>query len=460
MRTYIHFIFVCISAIAYLCAPYSYSQTFSIFILLLYLSQWFIFYKKYVRVLGVFCFTNIYCFSFLICNFIYPIFVHPYFPLGFVVHNFNEDYILKGVSLAQLGSGCFLGGQDYYLSKKKMLSIDNLNIDIPSNKLFDNFSSLLLYGYTLLIFIVSSLDYNSYNAFLDNYLTLISIVLIFITISLLNRANKSYLKEDSALIFIKKNFLFFLGLLICMVGLIKIGDRGPIIQLGFIYLTIHTLFVNKLKLKQVLLLVFFGVLLMVFIRNTRIEGQHKISMEYRGAKYGVELPFVLDINTDLIGNARCMYLGLELVDSNGFLYGRSFIKPVLSPIPFLPTIVSLSLFNTSPAELSTGTILTKETEYMLGREIEGVGTNNIVDLYMNFGVVGVVVLMVSLGYFVGIVSIKKNYNFYYLLCYCILMSLSVYMPRSTIYEFVRPVAWGIVIIYLRNSSCNIVRSHQ
>ncbi len=104
------------------------------------------------------------------------------------------------------------------------------------------------------------------------------------------------------------------------------------------------------------------------------------------------------------------------------------------------------MFNVPPSELSTGTILTNETKDLMGRELEGVGTNNIVDIYMNIGVWGVCVLMGALGAFVGLLEVKKNDNFYYFFCYCIIISYAIYIPRSTIFDFLRTILWYFLFI--------------
>jgi hypothetical protein len=451
------FLFFYLSIFIYICAPTKFEHCYVLLVLILYCANCiYVFRQMYSRI-GLYNFSIIFCCSFFLCNFIYPVLVHPYYPIGLMVHDFDDSYICRGTALAQLGISSFLFVENRVLMKRYSLSKRKL---ILRNDCFDFFSLFLIWLYALFILSLSSISYNSYNEILGSSLTLVSFVHILVVITMVYRLSLYSGKRYKVWHILKKEWLFGLGLLVAVLGLMEVGDRGPIIQLFFAIFTAYYFFIGHVSLKHLCIVMIVGLLGMVYIRNNRIDGQYQTAMEYREQKYNTTLPFYIEVFTDLIGNARCMYVGLEYVDKEDFLYGKSFIKPVLSPIPFLPTVATQSLFNVPPSELSTGTILTNETKDLMGRELEGVGTNNIVDIYMNIGVWGVCVLMGALGAFVGLLEVKKNDNFYYFFCYCIIISYAIYIPRSTIFDFLRTILWGVLLIYIRNLFPNRFKHYE
>ena len=374
-----------------------------------------------------------------------------------MVHDFDDSYICQGTALAQLGISSFLFAGNRVLMKQYSLSRRKL---ILRNDCFDFFTLFLIWLYALVILSLSDFNYDSYNEILGSSLTLVSFVHVLVVITMIYRLSLYRGKRYPVWYILKKEWLFGLGLLVAVLGLMKIGDRGPIIQLFLAIFTAYYFLIGRVSLKHMCIVVIIGLVSMVYIRDNRIDGQYQRAMEYREQKYDATLPFYIEALTDLISNARCMYVGLEYVDKEGFLYGKSFVKPVLSPIPFLPTVATQFFFDVAPSELSTGTILTNETEDLMGRELEGVGTNNVVDIYMNIGVLGVCVLMGIFGAFVSYLEVKKNDNFYYFFCYCIIMSFAIYIPRSTIFDFLRPILWGTLLIYIRNLFPNRFKHYE
>ncbi|WP_300693447.1 hypothetical protein [uncultured Bacteroides sp.] len=447
-----------LSFFLYVCAPVKFNISFSLLILLLYCINCLFFFKKNYSNLGYYNFSLMFCISFLLCNFVYPVFVHPYFPIGLMVHDFDDSYICRGAALAQLGISSFLFVENRVLMKCPF--VKEKKKTILRNDVFDILTLSLIWIYALFVFFLSGISYNLYNEILDSSLTLISLVHILTIVTIIYRCSLYRNKRYSLFCIFKREWLLLTGLFVAFVGLTRIGDRGPILQLSFAIFTSYYFLVGRVSLKRLLIVLIVGLLGMIYIRNNRIDGQYQAAMEYREQKYGTTLPFYIEIFTDLIGNARCMYTGLEYVDKYGYLNGKSFIKPMLAPVPFLPTLATQSLFNVVPSQLSTGTILTYETEVLMGRNLEGVGTNNVVDIYMNAGLGGVCLLMGLFGGLIGVLETRKGNNVYFLFCYCILMSIAIYIPRSTIFDFFRTVLWGVFILYIRNRFPNKFKCYE
>jgi oligosaccharide repeat unit polymerase len=156
----------------------------------------------------------------------------------------------------------------------------------------------------------------------------------------------------------------------------------------------------------------------------------------------MQLNSFYDIGMDLIVNNRNLYTGYEYVEKNGISYGKSMYHQIFSPVPKLPSLFTQLVYNADPVDLSTARILTNEYNAHYG-----LGTNMVIDLYMNFGVTGVIFFMFLLGIIATKFQREAYYsdNFNYMIAYVFLVALAIYLPRSTIFDPLRPIIWAILL---------------
>jgi len=77
----------------------------------------------------------------------------------------------------------------------------------------------------------------------------------------------------------------------------------------------------------------------------------------------------------------------------------------------------------------------------------GLGTNLIIDIYMQFDIIGVIALMFGLGYFVTKLDLNIKNKLFNTICYIFIFSFSVYMTRSSLFDSVRYISWVAVIYF-------------
>ena len=452
------------SLILYCFAPavYSYSYCLILFIFFLITSIWFL---RNTFDGNYFNFHFLFLFSFFFVNFVYPIFLYPHNKNYFSVYklNFDESIITKATALALLGiSSYFLGAT---LVKNKSTSYDK-KIDIQLPKSIILILTILSFFFFILVLINSwrGIILGEFGSTGKENQYLLALFQISFETALILEMYVSREKYNGKLKYFILNFnkaLLFIGILFAFL-FIRVGDRGPVIQLFLIFLTLYSIFVTRISFKKFLIIVFSGMLILTFIsyaRTRNVEVLHrKNSMSdfiERGEKR-MNLNSFFDLGMDLIVTNRNLYVGMKYANDHGLSYGKNMVHYIFAAIPRLPVIMTKLLFNKTPTELSSGYIITKES---LGpKATYGLGTNIIADLYMNFGSLGVIVFMVFLGYFVRKVqnySRKKN-GILYLLTYLLMISFSIYLPRAPIFTPLRFILWSVILYLMTKTIVRLI----
>lgn len=433
-----------ISIILYVFAPDKYSQSYCLLLFFIYLASSFLVLKSSIINKNYFNFHILFIISFLFVNFIYPIFIYPISPFYFPVYRFkfNHDIITKATALALIGSSSY--GLGVLLQSKRS---DHIRPAIETNfKTIQLLLNCLLYLFFISLFLFGGLDlikahFRSTAKIPPGLLLLfqvllgLSVIIAFYSksfkgtvIDFINKYNKPVI-----LVFILFTVLFILS-----------GDRGPAIQIVLIFIVAFTLFVRPISLKSLIVIVVSGMIFLTFIsyaRNQSSKNPSETGINIRKGLSNIRFDAFYDIGMDLIINNRNLYTGYEYVKKNGINYGKSMSYQIFAPFPMLPRLYAHIIFNSKPDDLATARILTRDS-----RAHYGLGTNIIGDLYMNFGLAGVMVFMFLLGNIVTILHRKAHTNnIYYIIAYTFMASLSVYMPRSTIMDPYRPIVWAIII---------------
>ena len=148
-----------------------------------------------------------------------------------------------------------------------------------------------------------------------------------------------------------------------------------------------------------------------------------------------------EFGMDLIINARNLYVGIEYAENEEFLYGKSYFPYLFILIPGLPTYMTKATFNIEPEHIATSGIITDYSNAGWG-----IGTNAIADVYMNFGLPGVVFLFFIFGML--IVWLEKQNGVYSLIAYLLIFALAIYYPRASIFEQSALVIRALLIAFI------------
>lgn len=436
-----------IAVLSYFFAPIHYSNHFCIFLMIVYLVTSLFTIRFTLLDRNYFNFHVFFLISFFFVNFVYPVFIYPVNPLHFSVYKyaFNHDIISRATAMALLGACSYNFGAILGFTKKAgntMVSDTNYNT--------------LLFLLTNLVYVISAVvlifagaamlkgNFGSSSTIPAGLLVIfeVSIGLAVILVVIKRTGHQSLMtyiwKFNKPILFLLAGFILLF---------IYTGDRGPVLQVLLISIGGYSLFINPIKLKTFVIGTLLAMLIFTFIsyaRSPDVTSKHQEGISRfiaRGSK-NIKLESFFDLGMDLIINNRNLYVGIDYAEKHGFTYGKSMFYNLFAPVPYLPTLMTKTLFNSLPSDLTSATIITKEAKLSWG-----LGTNVIADLYMAFGIPAVILFMFLLGKLVTRFQLMafSGKNPYSIITYLFLVGFSVYLPRTSVLEPLRHIIWALLL---------------
>ncbi|MCO5279271.1 MAG: oligosaccharide repeat unit polymerase [Saprospiraceae bacterium] len=231
---------------------------------------------------------------------------------------------------------------------------------------------------------------------------------------------------------------------------LMIGDRGgPIALISTIIILMGEL-IKPLKLWFSILILFIGAMIMTLIGLGRIDksGNSIISSGYTNLQEENQYPSYYIPTFELAKSNRIVFYSLETVpEQHDYFYGKLWISRLLSPIPFLQTFY-LQLTNEKKYNINSEDYITYL--YLGENSISGEGTSIIADIYLNFGLLGVIICMFFIGVFLKKANmiIKDVNNYRFVILGAIIASLSFYFGRTSFLIILKPLIWSWIITSL------------
>lgn len=354
-----------------------------------------------------------------------------YFRALFLGFEFNTDYINSGSLLSLIGIQSYCLGSTKVHSSRYRQDVKVKSIThkvIGTNGLF----FCVLIG-MFLFFLTGGWAY--YQMIYKNgaggdslcvYILLITIVFAIVLV-----ATEFYNSEIDHRYHISK-YSVAVVCLFCFV-LLYLGNRTAASNILLPAIGLYALFKKRVSIKIFIVFMLIAIFSMWIFQNVRSN------VEVESEKLNPIMIF-----TDLTIPSRTIYEAMDYVDDYGFTYGKTMVTGMVAVVPKLASFLNMS-------ESGSAEVLTNETydklHYRGSRT--GLGTTVISDIYLSFGLVGVVILMYFLGLFVS-VSQKKalQLNYYGIIIYSALLSNSVFLARSSFTYPVRNIVWGLVVAML------------
>lgn len=424
-------LFPILAVIIFMVAPVTFSHSFNIFCFIIHIIILLYFYKNNPRN-NYFDYDTLFLVSYTITFFVYPVFLYPIDPHFFTMFTFefNDDFINKSSALAVVGSSIYCYTRGTY-------SCDNNSPQLTYH--------LPVFRYVVLAYIVFALFvlagglsrlndiYDSgmiHTTSISNYISVfLSPVIIILVVT---QFYNSYHKSTKFRI---QNFsvLFIVFVLLYSLLVLSTGSRGGVINLVLSVIWIFSFFYRKIRLIPLLIIVVSGALALALIGVFRADGDT--------SAFGF-----VDVFMDLIINNRNNFVAIEYVQDNGLTYGKSLLGNLLKVIPFLSGVVH-NVFDLSIFETSSSMLLTAET---LGEDFTlGLGTSILADLYLAFGLCGVICGFYILGRFVSYLENNlSSGSIYVMIAYATMISNSVFVVRSEFFYIIGKLVYAYVIFYI------------
>jgi len=230
-----------------------------------------------------------------------------------------------------------------------------------------------------------------------------------------------------------------------------IGDRGPLIVIGLIFLLFY-MRENNLPILRAFFIGLIGVLLLSFIGSVR-------QLRYEDPSYVSRISTVFTSYAkpskglaeggmyELAKSGRCLPAAIDYKKYNDtpFLHFQKMY--LLSTIPFLSGFY-LYLADLDPQIFSSSSSLISH-HIQGGNVTYGNGTSIIADLYLDFGFYGTVFVMGYFGFFIKKAENQfynnRNLNIYGLF-FIIFFSVSIYIPRSAMLMQLEKIVFIFIFI--------------
>lgn len=241
-----------------------------------------------------------------------------------------------------------------------------------------------------------------------------------------------------------KRFLLNLGwpmiTLICfyLVLVIISGDRGPIFQIALVVFGGH-LYISKKKYKlyQILGMALLAIFILAFMGFARTLREEKSYVDRIKNAASVQETYSgmnsISPNTmELAGVVRTHHAAVSYLENHDYFYGVFQFFQIVAIIPGLGSVF-MNAWDLEPAEMNSAVFLSQQ---ILGPDAHGLGTTCVADIYLDFGLVGVLMLFI---YFGGVIRrqelnmfVSNNISLFALILVLIFFSKAIYIGRSSI----------------------------
>ncbi len=358
-------------------------------------------------------------------------------------------YINYGTWLSTIGMLVWFIGYSWYRTKRKR----NVIIYKVNYKKLYWFSAIL---FILFVLTAGSAFFGagSYRMYGGNtqgegiaayFQLLFSIAILVLTaVVVINNKYKLNIKLYSWLLKLDKKYLVLASIYIFI--FMSIGDRGAVMQVAFTFLVLFGALVRPISLKEFSLIIVFGALVLTLIGIGRMADTDE-NILIAGASE-IEFSSNYDVTLELANSSRTLYRALsEVPERHEYFFGKLWLGNFFSNIP-LAQQAYLQLAGEKAYDISSAGYIT----YLRfgSKPPSGEGTSLIADIYLNFGLLGVIFFMFILGLFLKKLQNELNVqeNFYWLISAGIFASIVFYMGRGGLFSGLRPVLWGLFLALL------------
>lgn len=281
-------------------------------------------------------------------------------------------------------------------------------------------------------------------------LVTIMVISIILPIFVAGYSNKYY--NDSVFGFIYRNKIILLCAFIVFLRMILLGDRLTPLSIIFSIAFVYSRFIKPIGVKTLIWGVFAGAIFMSLISFTRYmfmysnSASDMISSFEAGSQEAIATDQKTVLFQDVIPINLDLLIGMEYVNQKGYYKPMRFIVEALAPIPFVPSFLKQNFFGGYTSTAVELTHVNQKRSITAGNS--GLGNHIVSDIYMSWGVLGVILVFFVWGRIIGNADARSNISFISCLIYGSMMSYAIYFPRSTIDTNFRDITYMILVFYI------------
>jgi len=245
------------------------------------------------------------------------------------------------------------------------------------------------------------------------------------------------------------NPVYLISLLLYAGLFLFAGDRGPVLRIVLVFIGAYAIFLNPISIKTLSVFIVVGALMFSIVGMGRVRDVGDLegaNLFVRGYGEMVESGD-FNITNELATSNRILFMALDMVPGrHSYLYGSTYLLNITGVVPFLTGIIVD--FASIPREYrGTAQFFTVAS---LGRDSTvGVGSEIISDIYVNFGIFGVFLIMALFGRISALIQLKSSHgNHVFVIISLILLSEALSMNRGMLLYPLKSISYTLLVNYL------------
>ena len=421
----------------YIAAPAPYSYVFSMECLTVFLTAGFVMLRNNCRHTFI-KFELFFTIAFFFTNIIYSVVYYPVNPYFFLFNlPFNEDYINKGLALSVLAYSTFCMG----IYDKSTPCLRKKNFEL--RKYVEPRKWIYVMVVMYLPVLITAVLANAY--VVDFTRSNINAILLFVFLYGIFAIFSNYDQSNGLKEFVSlsSSKLFFICICIYVLTYLYVGSRTNPLRMILLMVFCYSIFISDIDKKRLLAYMAAGSALMMVVSVFRA----------RGAFDEESLTSFWDIGMDLTINNRSLYVLMEDADMHGINFGKTMLSSIAAIVPWGQSLL-LNITGWKIEDINSASYVTNLyfSSASIKEELYGLGTNILGDIYIAFGLFGVIGYM----YFLG----RILRTLYRRMCrgsrvavflYAMIFIEVIYITRASSLEFLRNIAWGCLWFYFFNN---------
>lgn len=426
-------IFCLVSFGLYLFAPNHYSFLFCVLLLGVLLANAFYVFMKDCRI-EILGFNTIFSLSIILVTFIYPLFIYQVLPsFSLFAISYNENVISKASAMVNIAYSMYVCGYMKILRsdiKNNLLTIRK-EYQFPKLVTEQNLSLLNKIVITLFILIIVSGGLSMFQSQYGGDKSVHASVLFSLVWAIFHPL---CILTVIANLYYKKIYTYTI-IFVIMLIIMAVGSRT--LPLCTIILVVYALCLKKnISIYKIATIGVTAFVLLSIVGRLR-SGNTELS-DVSSSEIGLLAYF-----EDFIVCTRNQYVIYDYVQTYGTTHGVSSLGYVLAVVPFAQSTAG-KIFGWTDSEMRSESLTTK-----WGETDVGLGTHIVGDVYLAFGLSGVILLFYMLGYVVA----KSRRNMLFgnhkgTIIYLVLLSGSMFMCRGSFFYSLKNIVWALIIISL------------
>ncbi|MBN2447250.1 MAG: oligosaccharide repeat unit polymerase [Phycisphaerae bacterium] len=236
----------------------------------------------------------------------------------------------------------------------------------------------------------------------------------------------------------KIGFAVFIG------WLLVLGDRSAATGIGVLVLAAYSEYVRRISLKLFVPALLVGIVMLGVVRMTRHAADRSVTSFIETARaQSSEIGWQSTL-LNFGGSVMTLHAATHTFPSQqGYYYGKLQVSPVIGIIPFTRQILPPEKGFVTSARVLTELINKPSQKW-------GRGTTVTADLYCDFGLPGVVIVL----FFVGILCkrvqqrARASNSITWAVAHVAIIATMALMPRYAVSGLVRSVLWPVLAVYV------------